>query len=442
MEALPGNIEMERYVIGAVLMDARVHWPMVEHLTPNDFMLEAHRRIFSRIVELSAKGESVDRVTVANDLIKYKQLESVGGLTYLISLDDGLPQIYHLESYAKKLVDFKRIRHVIGLANNCITRLTLEPDAEAMAQELAKLQDIDAIYTETGDDELLMLSDVIEDEGGVQGLLNTGDVVTGTPWPILDNVLAGGFRRGDFVIIAGRPSDGKTAMSLQLAKYASANGAKGPFFSLETTRKALVLRLLAESSGVSLHGIRRAGAGLLTLSSEERQKIMRGVAELSTLQLAINRNQCVTVQMMRRQCEKFKKKHGSLEYVIVDYAQLIESVGRGGKQEHEVLAEISRGLKMISLELDCVLIALAQFSRRLSDENRPPKLSDLKGSGNFEQDATIVLAPYRPKVEPGQQQRYELYLLKQKDGPTGSFEWEFDGRYMRFDGLRYKGNSE
>lgn len=434
---LPSNEEVERVVLGAVLVDCHAHWPMVEHLTADDFSLEAHKRIWGHVTTLKSGGKPVDRLTVVTELQKYGQMESVGGLAYLIHLDDGMPQVPNLDSYARALVDLRRVRTVIGLANNCMLRLLAQPDAVSMAEELAKLQNIDAIYSDTGDDELALMADAIEEEGGIQGLIAGGDKPIPTPWESLNTLMAGGFRRGDFVILGGRPSDGKTALSLQIAKHASEEGSKTAFFSLETSRKALLRRLVAESSGVSLQVIRRATAGQLELDRDTRNRIMSAIGKLAGLPLAVNRNQRCSPGMIYRHSERMKKKDG-LDVVIVDYLQLMESPGKGQQKRYEIVGELSRALKLMAGELDCVVIALAQMGRGSADESRPPRMSDLRESGNLEQDATVVMCPYRPKAADGEEQRYELHVLKQKDGPIGTMDMDFNAQTMKFFNLRFK----
>ena len=433
---LPANLDAERFVLGAILMDDALYIQVAGALEAEDFSLEKHRRIFLRMGELYARGDRIDRVTVANELMKQNQLESVDGITYLVSLDEGLPTLANLESYVGIVKDKAILRRIIFTSRNLIDRCIVgeeEPDQIlASAEEsLLKLGDTRA------DDALVNPKRILDDfEGGINAFLDPSKRIKGlsTGYLKLDE-MTGGLHEGELIILAARPSMGKTALALNIAQHVAAFPEKKQtvaVFSLEMSRESLLTRMICAGARVDQQKFR---AGYL--NQDERRRLARTASELVQAPLFIDDTSGTHLMDIHAKLRRLKSEHG-LSLVIIDYLQLMSGRGRFENRNQEI-STISRGLKLLAKELRVPMLVLSQLSR--APETRPgdhrPQLSDLRESGSIEQDADLVAFIFREEVyKPDREDlrgMAELLLAKQRNGPTGRLNLVFLKEFTKFE---------
>jgi replicative DNA helicase len=435
-KGLPANLEAERFVLGSILLNDSVYLQVAGVVEPDDFSLEKHRRIFSRMKDLYDRGERIDRVTVANELMKQGQLESVDGVSYLVSLDQGLPELANLESYFRIVKDKSTLRRLIASAQKVITQCFMgvdEPDQILAAAEESLLKLGEARTR----DQLLQPDAIVERfPGGVGAFLDPSQRVRGlsTGFRKFDE-MTGGLHGGELVILAGRPSMGKTALGLNIAQHVATHPQmRKPVavFSLEMSSASLLTRLLCAAARVDQHKFR---AGFL--NQDERRKLQVALADLTEAPLFLDDSAGVNLMDVHSKLRRMKNEHG-LSLVVIDYLQLMSSRTRAENRNQEVSA-ISRGLKLMSKELDVPFVVLSQLSR--ASETRPgdhkPQLSDLRDSGSIEQDADLVAFIYREEVYKRDREDLrglaDLIVAKQRNGPIGTVPLRFLGQYTRFE---------
>lgn len=433
-KGLPANLDAERFVLGSILLDDSAYVQVAAVLEPDDFSLEKHRRIFRRMGEIHARGERIDRVTVANELMKHNQLESCDGLSYLVSLDDGLPQLYNLDSYVRIVKDKSLLRQMIFASQKVIDRCLLgeEQPSEILAgAEEAFLK----LGESTAREGLVTPGQIIEKfHGGLNAFLDPSQRARGlsTGFVRFDE-LTGGLHPGELIIIAGRPSMGKTALALNIAQHAALKlGKTVAIFSLEMSQESLLTRMLCAAARVDSHRFR-----LGFLDAAERRRLQVAAAELVEAPLYIDDGSSTGLIDMHAKLRRLKTERG-LDLVVVDYLQLMSGKGRYESRVQEVSA-LSRGLKLLAKELGVPMVVLSQLSR--GPETRPgdhrPQLSDLRESGSIEQDADVVAFIYREEVyKPDREDLRgvaELILAKQRNGPTGRIQLVFLHHLTKFE---------
>ena len=431
---LPSNVDAERFVLGCVMLDDAAFVGVAGTLGAEDFSLEKHRKIFVRMLQINDRGERIDRVTIANELMRHGELESVDGLTYLVSLDDGLPRVSNLDSYVKIIKDKSTLRRIIGMAQQLMNRALLEVDEPdqilAGAEEsLLKLGESRA------NEGLITPLDVIRNyEGGINAFLDPSKRIKGisTGFTKLDE-MTGGLHPGELIILAARPSMGKTALALNIAWHV-ATKVRQPvaIFSLEMSNESLLTRMLCASAYVDSQRFR---AGYLT--QEERAKLRHAANEMVEAPLYIDDTPGVNLMDIHSKLRRMKSEHG-LSLVVIDYLQLMSSRGRSENRNQEVSA-ISRGLKLMAKDLDVPFLVLSQLSRaaetRIGDHK--PQLSDLRDSGSIEQDADLVAFIFREEVYKRDREDLrglaDLIIAKQRNGPIGNVPLRFLGQFTRFE---------
>jgi replicative DNA helicase len=420
-KGLPTNVDAEKFVLGSILLDDTLYVQAAGTLEPEDFSLEKHRRIFKRMGELQTRGERIDRITVANELMKFNELEACDGLTYLVSLDDGLPQIPNLESYIRIVKDKAILRRIIFASQHMMNRCLLgeeEPgDILAGAEEtILKLGDA---RVKSG---LLNPGQILQEyEGGLSAFLDPSKRIKGisTGFAKLDE-MTGGMHGGDLVIIAARPSMGKTALALNIAQHVALRLKQTvAIFSLEMSRESLLTRMLCATARVDSHRFR---AGFL--SREERDKLNRALHELVEAPLYIDDTAGLNMMDMHAKLRRLQQEQ-KVGLVIVDYLQLMSAPGRQENRNQEVSA-LSRGMKLLGKELNVPMMVLSQLSRAVETRqgDHRPQLSDLRESGSIEQDADLVGFIFREEVYHREREDLrglaELIISKQRNGPTGT----------------------
>jgi replicative DNA helicase len=420
-KGLPTNVDAERFVLGSILLDDTLYVQAAGTLEAEDFSLEKHRRIFKRMGELQDRGERIDRITVANELMKFNELEACDGLTYLVSLDDGLPQIPNLDSYIRIVKDKAVLRRIIFASQHMMNRCLLgeeEPgDILAGAEEtLLKLSDS---RVKSG---LLTPDQILQDyEGGLSAFLDPSKRIKGisTGFAKLDE-MTGGLHGGDLCIIAARPSMGKTALALNIAQHVSLKLKQTvAVFSLEMSKESLLTRMLCAAARVDSQRFR---AGYLT--QEERRKLNHSLHELVEAPLYIDDTSGVHLMDMHAKLRRLQQER-KLGLVIVDYLQLMTVPGRQENRNQEVSA-LSRGMKLLAKELNVPMMVLSQLSRAVETRqgDHRPQLSDLRESGSIEQDADVVGFIFREEVYHREREDLrglaELIIAKQRNGPVGT----------------------
>src|ERR1700728_4199651 len=429
---LPANLDAERFVLGAILMDDALYIQVAGALEAEDFSLEKHRRIFLRMGELYARGDRIDRVTVANELMKQNQLESVDGITYLVSLDEGLPTLANLESYVDIVKDKAILRRIIFTSRNLIDRCIIgeeEPDQILASAEdsLLKLGDTRAA------DALVNPKQILDSfEGGINAFLDPSKRIKGLSTGFLKlDEMTGGLHEGELIILAARPSMGKTALALNIAQHVAMFPEKkqtGAVFSLEM----LLTRMICAGAPVDQQKFRSG-----YLNQDERRRRARTASDLVQAPLFIDDTSGTHLMDIHAKLRRLKSEHG-LSLVVVDYLQLMSGRGRFENRNQEI-STISRGLKLLAKELKVPMLVLSQLSR--APETRPgdhrPQLSDLRESGSIEQDADLVSFIFREEVyKPDREDlkgMAELLLAKQRNGPTGRVNLVFLKEFTKFE---------
>jgi replicative DNA helicase len=436
-KGLPSAVDSEQLILGSILLDDSTFVAVAGAIEVDDFVLEKHRLIFQRMREISDRGERIDRVTVANELMKHGQLEKCDGLTYLVSLDDGLPRIYNLDSYIQIVRQKSLLRRTIFTCQKIMDRALLaqeEPSAILADAEESLLRLGDTAQRAT----LANPGQIIEEfEGGLSAFLDPSRRLRGTSTGYLKlDELTGGFREGELIILAARPGMGKTALGLNIAQHVAMNQKARQtvaVFSLEMSKASLLDRMVCATARVDQHKFR---AGYL--NADERRRLSIAAQDLVEAPLYIDDTAGASIMDIHAKLRRLKAEHG-LGLVMVDYLQLMNARGRYDSRTQEVSA-ISRGLKLLSKELRVPMLVLSQLNRNPETRgDNIPQLSDLRESGAIEQDADLVLFIYRPEVYHREREDLkgvaEIIIAKQRNGPTERFKLAFLSQYTKFENM-------
>jgi replicative DNA helicase len=432
---LPHNLEAERSILGAVLLDNHSLNAAVEKLRSEDFFLPQHRQIFQRMIQLAEHQQAIDVVTLMDDLARRGELDSAGGVAYLSQLADGLPRATNVEHYAR-IVKEKSV-----LRNLAFSAAAIQEQALAGGDDADVILDrAESTIFQIAEDRvragLIGVKELVRDNfERLERIFSEGRRITGlaTGYPGLDNETAG-LQPSELVILAARPSMGKTALALNIAEnVAVRNREPVAVFSLEMSKESLLLRMLASEARVDAHKFRTGHMG-----RDDWNKITRALTSLGDAPLWIDDSASSTVLEMGAKARRLKRDRG-LSLMIVDYLQLVvpTNTGRGTNRQEEV-SSISRALKGLAKELKVPIVVLSQLTRAPEREERKPQLSDLRESGAIEQDADVVLFINRPnfyKTDLPEEDRAkaELIIAKQRNGPTGNLNFVFLARHTRFE---------
>ncbi len=434
-KGLPTNVDAERLVLGSILIDDSVYVQAAGTLEADDFSLEKHRRIFKRMGDLQNRGERIDRVTLANELMKFNELEACDGLTYLVSLDDGLPQIPNLDSYIRIVKDKAVLRRIIFASQHMMNRCLLgeEEPTEILAGAEETLLKLGEARVKAG---LLTPEQILQTyDGGINAFLDPSKRIKGisTGFTKFDEY-TGGLHGGDLFILAARPSMGKTALALNIAQHvALKNKQTVAVFSLEMSKESLLTRMLCAAARVDSQKFR---AGYL--SQDERRKLNHALHELVEAPLYIDDTPGVHLMDMHAKLRRLKAERERIGLVIVDYLQLMTGRGRFENRNQEVSA-LSRGMKLLAKELNVPMLVLSQLSRAVETRqgDHRPQLSDLRESGSIEQDADVVGFIFREEVYRREREDLrglaELIIAKQRNGPVGTVNLVFLHAQTKFE---------
>ena len=440
---LPANVDAEKTILGAILLDNAAHSEASEKLEASDFSLESHSRIFLRMTELMDEQRPVDIVTLANELSRYKEVESVGGVAYLASLTEGLPRRPVIEEYIKIVKDKSLLRKLMGICSMAIARAADQSESalDVLGVAESELMKVTEKGLSGGFQSLDQI--VAHSFGTIDNLYKESREVTGlaTGFKQLDTMTSG-LQKGELIIIAARPSMGKTAFAINMAQNAAVqSNAIVAVFSLEMSKESLLRRMLASQAWVDQ---RKLQTGFL--GREDQVKLQRALEQLVESRMFIDDTAGISLAEMRAKSRRLKQTAGGLDLIVVDYLQLMSATLAGGKKGFESrtqeVSAISRGLKALSKELDVPVVALSQLSRaseRRGDDKRP-MLSDLRESGSIEQDADVVAFIHREayynrteELSEDEKAKSEIILAKQRNGPTGTVHLNFVSRFTRFD---------
>jgi replicative DNA helicase len=433
-KGLPTNVDAERFVLGSILLDDALYVQAAGTLEADDFSLEKHRRIFRRMGDLQERNEKIDRITVANELMKFGELEACDGLSYLVSLDDGLPQIPNLDAYIRIVKDKAVLRRMIFASQAVINRCLMgeEEPGDILAGAEETLLRLGEARVNTG---LVNTDQILKDyEGGINAFLDPSKRIKGisTGFAKLDE-MTGGLHGGDLFIIAARPSMGKTAFALNIAQHVALKLKQTcAVFSLEMSKESLLTRMLCATARVDSQRFR---AGYLT--QEERRKLNHGLHELAEAPLYIDDSPGLHMMDMHAKLRRLQAER-KLGLVIVDYLQLMSSRGRVENRNQEVSA-LSRGMKLLAKEMNVPMLVLSQLSRAVETRvgDHRPQLSDLRESGSIEQDADVVGFIFREEVYNRDREDLkglaELIIAKQRNGPVGTVNLVFLHSQTKFE---------
>jgi replicative DNA helicase len=431
----PQDLEAERSVLGGVLLTNESLFDVVEIVKPEDFYREPHRKIFSAMGELSIRNERIDVITLGNELRRKGELAAVGGPAYLASLDASVPATGNLSRYARIVADCAALRRMIeachfgsregydqlGTVTEIFERVGSRVFDALTSREQGQFQQLGPAIKKTFEG----LEAKYEKQADVTGLPSGFDAL---------DVMTTGFQPGDLVIVAGRPSMGKTSLVMNMAGHvAIEQHLPVAVFSLEMSVGLLSERLFASDARVDLQRIRTG-----KLLDHDWPKLSRSADRLFRAPMFIDDTRGLTAMQMRAKCRRLKAKHGNLALVAVDYLQLMKGSSDSDNREQEI-SDISRSLKGLAGDLGCPVIALSQLNRSLEKrEDKRPQLSDLRESGAIEQDADTIVFVYRDEVyrkDSEDKNVAELIIGKQRNGPTGTARVAFLKDYTRFENL-------
>ncbi len=432
--SIPRDVEAEQAVLGSILLESGLIRSIREIVTPDMFYDRAHEKIFRRMCDLDDDGEPIDIITLTGRLRQHEELEDAGGVTYLSRLAGSVPTTANAENYARsvreKYVLRRSIEEGMALMKNAAQSGEPAKVISAMQEAAAKLSDLAAPPKEVVPlkDVLLNVYDTVETRfqhretfRGVTGIASG--------YPDLDRMTAG-FQRSDLIILAGRPSMGKTAFALNIAQNIGKRGEPVAIFSLEMSASQLGERMLTAESGVDAGRIRTG-----YLEATDWEKVTMAIGALSEAPIFIDDTPGLMVNEIRSKCRRLKERRG-LSLVIIDYLQLIAAPRRPGINRTQEVSEITRALKQMARELDVPVIALSQLSRGVEQrQDKRPMLSDLRESGSIEQDADVVAFLYRDDYYDRESERkniIEVIIAKQRNGPVGTVELVFLKNYNKF----------
>ena len=441
-DGLPASIHTEIAVLGAMLLDAVAINDAVAKLIPEDFSLDSHQRVYRAMISLQAVGHAVDFVTVMDELSKKKELDAIGGAAYLSYLTEGIPQNLNIESYVQIVKDKSLLRQLLSIFHDGMTRASDQSE-----QAIQVLSAVEERLAEVADSAITRgfsnISDVVKESfGSIDQLYEQGKEITGLKTHYTDfDKMTSGLQDSELIIIAARPSMGKTAWAINIAQNAAVHDGKVvAVFSLEMSKESLLRRMLASEARV---GSRKLQTG--TMMREDRGKLNKALGRLVESKMFIDDTPGITLAEMRAKARRLKQQEGRLDLILVDYLQLMTGTNTSGKKGFEnrtqEVSSISRGLKALAKEMRIPVVALSQLSRGSEQRtgDKKPLLSDLRESGSIEQDADVVAFIHREEYYDRENDdlkgKAEIIIAKQRNGPTGSVELAFISEYTRFEDL-------
>ncbi|MDM5201566.1 replicative DNA helicase [Fictibacillus enclensis] len=428
----PQNIEAEQAVLGAIFLEPEALVTASEILIPEDFYRASHQRIYQVMLDLSEKGEPVDLVTATAALADRKLLDEIGGVSYLSDLASSSPTAANIDYYSQIVEEKSLLRRLIRAATEIAANgYAREEEVEAVLNEAEKT--ILEVANRKNGGAFISIKDVlVAAYDNIEQLHNRKGDITGIPTGFNDlDRMTAGFQRNDLIIVAARPSVGKTAFALNIAQNVATKTEENvAIFSLEMGAEQLVMRMLCAEGNIDAQRLRTG-----SLLPEDWQKLTMAMGSLSAAGIFIDDTPGVRIGDIRSKCRRLKQEKG-LGMILIDYLQLIQGNGRAGENRQQEVSEISRSLKALARELQVPVIALSQLSRGVeSRQDKRPMMSDIRESGSIEQDADIVAFLYRDDYydkESESKNIIEIIIAKQRNGPTGTVELAFVKEYNKF----------
>ena len=429
---LPQNLEAERCVLGALLLDCAASMMALQLLTPQDFYSPRHLRIFEAIQVLYDQCAAVDPILAHEHLSKRGLSEETGGLDYLNDLVGAVPTVANAEYHARIVREKAILRNLIAACTDVVQgAYESHEDAQALLDRAE--QRVFEIGQIGRSRDFIEIGSIIHDYFERDDTRETGGVMT--RFTDLDD-LTNGFHPSEYVIVAGRPSMGKTSFAMNIVQAVAQTGKAVAIFSLEVAKEQLIENLLCSFAEVDALKLRKH-----SISQEEWQNLVEGANQLRQFKIFVDDTPSLTPLSLKAKARRLHGRH-KLDLIVIDYLQLMECPGSEGRQQE--VTTISRGLKALARELSVPVIAISQLSRGVeSREQHKPRLSDLRESGAIEQDADLVLLLYREEYyEPDKEEakgKAEVIIAKQRNGPTGSIHLTFRSQFMKFGNLsRYE----
>ena len=441
VRTLPHNLEAEKSVLGAILIHNDAFNSAAEVIDSRDFFRDAHRRIFERMIALSERGDAIDFVTLKEELSRGGELEEVGGPAYIASLADGVPRSANVEYYAKIVKEKATLRNLIHSANKILAdAYEAEEEPDLLLDEAERA--IFAIAEDRIRAGFVPLRDLVQSSfATIEKLQQHKGLVTGVPTGFVDlDEMTSGLQPSDLILVAARPSMGKTSFVLNIAQHVgTSTDMTVGFFSLEMSKEQLFMRMLTSEARIDAHRFRTG-----FLNEKDYGRLSHALGTLAEARVYIDDTASIGILEMRAKARRLKAEHG-LHLLIIDYIQLMQGRGRFESRQTEI-ASISRSLKGLAKELSVPIVALSQLSR--APETRSdhrPQLSDLRESGALEQDADVVMFIFREEQyrdadgNPNQNAEgtAEIIIGKQRNGPVGTAKLAFIKEHTRFENLAH-----
>jgi len=438
----PQNIEAEQSLLGGLLIDAESMNKVADIVSPEDFYRDAHGKIFGLMVDLYERNDAIDLITISSLARDRGMLEGIGGVTYLNTLVDLMPSAANIAHYAKMVREKALLRRLMNVATEIIEKgYDAENNVDGYIDEAEKM--IFQVAENKFKPAFLPIKDfVMENVKTIERLYERKQTVTGVPTGFTDlDKLTSGLQNSDLIIVAGRPSMGKTAFAMNIAQNVATmkdNPVPVGIFSLEMSKEQLVTRLLSSESDIE-HSKLRTG----TLSSAEWPRLAEAAGRLSDALMFIDDSPALSVLELRARARRLMKEHG-LGLLVIDYLQLMRGRTGTDRREQEI-SEISRFLKALAKELNIPVIAISQLNRapeQREKENKRPRLADLRESGAIEQDADVIMFIYRDEVYNKEKEDNkgvaEIIIGKQRNGPIDTVKLAFIDRLTTFRNLYYQ----
>ena len=434
MRSLPQSVEAEQSVIGSMIIDKNSIAKVLEGLEEEDFYRDGHKVIYKTILEMFRNDIAVDLLTLLEYLKSTDMLERAGGVTYITELSSSVPTTANLSAYIKIVSDKSTLRKLIKASTTIIEESYTNQSQVEDVVDIAEKKIFNIAEKRTTKD-FEPLSDVLERGfAQIEKLFNNKGELTGVGSGFTDlDSKTSGFQSGDMILIAARPSMGKTTFALNIAEHAALREHKSVvIFSLEMSKEQLAYKLLCSEANVDMLKLRTG-----TLEDKDWENIAMAAGPLSKAKVYIDDTAGVTVMEMRSKCRRLKMEYG-IDLIVIDYLQLM-SGGAGSDNRQQEVSEISRSIKALAKEMECPVIALSQLSRAPEQRaDHRPMLSDLRESGSIEQDADIVMFLYRDEYynkETEDKNIGECIIAKQRNGPVGTARLAWLGQFSKFGNL-------
>ena len=446
-EGAPSSVHTEVVILGAMLLDGMAISDATARLKPEDFSLDSHQRVYRAIVDMMAVGHAIDFTTVREELSKRKELDSIGGPAYLAFLTEGIPRNLNIESYVRIVKDKSLLRQLMAIFHDGEIRASDQSE-----EAVTVLSDVEARLAEVADSAIQRgfsgIGEIVASSfGSIDALYEQGREITGLATHYIEfDRMTSGLQESELIIIAARPSMGKTAWAINIAQNAAVKDGKVvAVFSLEMSKESLLRRLLASEALVNSRSIQ---TGFLPKS--EKGKLLAALERLMQSKLFIDDTPGITLAEMRAKARRLKQQEGRLDLIVIDYLQLMTGSAGPNQKKFEnrtqEVSAVSRGLKALAKEMKIPVIALSQLSRASEQRggDKKPMLSDLRESGSIEQDADVVAFIHRDSYynkdengdeDPESKGKAEIIIAKQRNGPTGSVHLAYLSDYTRFENL-------